>query len=188
MRWSLFIALICLFAAAGCSSGGGKTSDKSADELLKTSAEKFAAVKTFHFALDHENGSTALPLGLRLIEADGDIVMPDRLAADVKAKLASTNVSVKVIGIDNESWMTNPFSRDWQRLPSGFSIWEATDPAAFVNTVARSIKDPKVVGTESVGGVNCQKISGKLDSAALRTAFRSAAPGTTLDVDVWVGN
>jgi len=64
-----------------------------------TSATK--ALKSFHFRLSHENGGTPMLLGLELTSAEGDVGVPDKLAADVRAKAAGVNVSVKVVGIEH---------------------------------------------------------------------------------------
>src|SRR5215211_7301824 len=89
LRSSLaFVALLAVLVA-GCKDGSS-TKDRTAtpSELLSSANQAFAKAKTVHFRLGLQNGSAALPLGLGLSSAEGDIVMPDRLSAEVKAKEA----------------------------------------------------------------------------------------------------
>ena len=71
-----------------------------------------------------------MPLNLELVSAEGDVVVPDKLAADVKSEGARRiNVSVKVIGIGDKTWVTNPFTRNWQSLP-GATLKDIADPGS----------------------------------------------------------
>src|SRR5690606_17131799 len=54
------------------STGSGET----ADDVLQRAADASSLVRSFHFVLLHENGSTPLPLNLSLDSAEGDVVVP----------------------------------------------------------------------------------------------------------------
>ena len=184
----LFVALVSLLLLA-C--GGGDSSEpsggeKTASEILGDASKASASVTSFHFKLSHQNGSTPLPLNLSLESAEGDIVVPDKLAADVKADAAGINVSVKVIGINNETWVTNPFTRNWQRL-GGTNIRDFADPGALVTGLLPEVKDPQIAGREDVDGTSTYRLTGTLDSAALSDALGIAEPGHTVRVEAWIG-
>ena len=157
-----------------------------AEEVLQQASTAAAEVSSFHFVLTHENGSTPLPLSLSLESAEGDVVVPGRLAAEVDAEAAGINVSVDVIGIDDRTWITNPFTRGWQEL-EGTNIRDFADPAALVSGLLPSITDAELSDGGSVDGVQTQLVTGNIESGALREALGIAEPGRTVEVEAWIG-
>lgn len=180
------IAAFLLVACGGGDSSESANTEKTATEILDDASKAAADVDSFHFKLSHQNGSTPLPLNLSLESAEGDIVVPDKLKADVKAEAAGINVSVKIIGIGNQTWVTNPFTRDWQRL-SGTNIRDFADPAALVTGILPAVKDPQIAGLEEVDGTSTYKLTGTIDSAALSDSLGIAEPGQTVTVEAWIG-
>src|SRR5580765_5104872 len=103
-----FLFLLCAFvlvAACGGSSKPSGSQSVTAESVLSNATAALAKVKSFHFHITHENGTTPMPLGLQLVDAEGDVAVPDKLAADVKAKAGPVSVSVKVIGIGDDTWI-----------------------------------------------------------------------------------
>jgi hypothetical protein len=187
----LLIPLLCLLALLpGCSKDKDDApTDTSTDPqaLLTLSLEKFEEAGTFHFRLTHENGTTPLPLNLQLVSAEGDFEIPGKLAADVRARAAgSLNVSVKVIAIDNQTWITNPFTRDWQRLP-GASLRDLADPGTLVSSILPNLTGATVNEGGKVDGVDTYRVDGTLDSGELREALGFARAGHSVGVEVWIG-
>jgi lipoprotein LprA len=184
------VALSALIAAGlGCAGddGGTDTGGLSAEEVVAQSAARFEELESFHFKLEHENGTTEIPLNLGLETAEGDVVLPDRLAANIDADAGPVGVSVKVVAIGDMTWITNPFTRQYQRLPGNTSLRDIADPAALVAAVGRSLRDPRIEGTESVGGVDCYRIKGTIQTDDLEEALSLADSGRTLEVDAWIG-
>jgi hypothetical protein len=167
---------------------GGSTpeGDLTAEEVLQRASAATDDVTSFHFVLTHENGSTPLPLSLSLESAEGDVVVPGRLAAEADAEVTGINVSVDVIGIDDRTWITNPFTRGWQELPNT-NIRDFADPAALVSGLLPSITDPELSDGGNVGGVETHMVTGNIESAALREALGIAEPGRTVRVEAWIG-
>ena len=98
----------------------------------------------------------------------------------------SINITVNVISIDANTWMTNPFSRIWQDLP-GASVKDFADPSALIDTLLMELEDVRLVGSEQVGGVETYRLSGTIDSGALRMALPFAEAGMQVEVEIWVG-
>jgi len=87
-RWLVScLLLFVLFALAvlsvlglllGACGGGSEVEEggplPSAAEVLTKAVERAATMKTFHFRLEHENGVSAIPLGLGLTTAEGDVI------------------------------------------------------------------------------------------------------------------
>jgi hypothetical protein len=175
--------------ACGC---GGKKEDAGgplppAAEVLTKAVERVATMKTFHFRLEHENGASPIPLGLGLSTAEGDVVVPDRLQAKLEAKAGTQPVRVEVIGIGDQAWITNPFNRQWQPLPSGTTIKDVFDPTQGISAAVNALENAEVTAEEEVGGVATYRVEGTVDSAILEAAAPIAEPGLTVKVKVWIG-
>jgi len=186
---TLLLAPLLALALVAC--GGGSESKPSssapaAADLLQKSGAAPRAAKSFHFNFTQENGTMPMPLSFRLVSAEGDYAAPDRIKAGVKAKAGSANVSVDVIGVGDRTWITNPFTRKWQSLPDT-TVADIADPSAVVGALLNGLKDPKVVGEQDIDGVKTYRVSGTIDSSALRTAFSSVEPGYTNNIDLWLG-
>jgi LppX_LprAFG lipoprotein len=193
MRLQLAFAFVLLFIVAACS--GDNDSDApaaatpNAARLLEESATATRNVRSFHFRLTHRNGTTSLPLDfdLDLETAEGDVSIPGRLKGNLRAKASGVlGVSVDVIAIDNQTWITNPFTRNWQRL-SGASLRDFADPAALVNSLLPAVKDAKIVAENEVDGVRTRQIEGRVDSGELEDALGVAEAGNDVKVEVWIG-
>jgi hypothetical protein len=164
---------------------GASNGDLTAEELLEQSVERFRDVTSFHFVLTHENGSTPLPLNLNLVTAEGDIVVPDRMQANVDAEALGLNVTVNVIGIEDRTWVTNPFTRQWQELPNT-NIRDFADPVALVSGLLPAIENPTMSEGGSIGGVDTHRVTGTIQSEALRDALGIAEPGRQVTVQAWI--
>ena len=170
----------------GTASTSGAGGSLTAAEVLQQSTEATAQVSSFHFVLSHENGSTPLPLNLDLDSAEGDVLVPDRMKADVDAKAVGVKVSVKVVGIEDQTWVTNPFTRNWQELPNT-NIRDFANPAALVSGLLPSIQDPKLSDGGSVDGVDTYRVTGTIDSGDLQNALGIAEAGHQVTVEAWIG-
>jgi lipoprotein LprG len=182
----VFIALLAL----SCGDGGDEGTEgplPPANEVLAKAIEAVDGMETFHFRLEHENGASRIPLDLQLVTAEGDVVVPDRLRAKLEAMAGRQTVRVEVIGIGDDGWITNPFNRQWQPLPSGTTIKDVFDPAQGVKVVATSLQDPQVTAEEEVDGVPSYVLEGTVESAVLEAAAPIAEPGFTIRVKVWLG-
>jgi lipoprotein LprG len=162
------------------------TGELTADAVLQQASLAAGEVTSFHFVLSHENGSTPLPLNLELEAAEGDVIVPASLAAEVDAEAVGINVTVRIIGIDGRTWITNPFTRDWQELPNT-NIRDFADPAALVSGLLPSITEAELREGERIDGVETHLITGSITTEALREALGLAEPGRTVKVEAWVG-
>ena len=181
-------ALLLACAACGGGGGGSPTSGPlpSADSVLPVAVEAFEALETFHFNLTHENGTSPIPNGLQLVSADGDVVVPDRMHAAIEAKVGNQTVKVEIIGVGDQGWMTNPFNRQWQPLPSGTTIKDIFDPAQGVKAIIGSLQNAQVTGEEKVGGAQTWHVEGTVQSDVLATAVPISRPGLTVGIEAWI--
>lgn len=186
----LLIPAVCLaLLLIACSKDKTEAPDTTVDPatLLQRAAAAVQDAGTFHFKLTHENGTTPLPLNLQLVSAEGDFQVPGKLAADVRAKApGGINVSVKVIAIEDQTWITNPFTRDWQRVP-GASLRDLADPGTLVTSLLPKVNDPTLGAGGEIDGVETLKVEGTIDSGELREALSFARAGHSVRVEAWIG-
>jgi hypothetical protein len=195
-------ALIVLLAAIAIACGGDdKNEEQSAAAtpsqpdpavLAQQAADAMEAVNSLHFLLEHENGGTPIVLNLNMTRAEGDLVKPDRLRADVEAKatqLGNANVNVKAVNVGDELMVTNPFnSRQWVTVPGDNRLASIFDPAAGTTAALRSVKNPRITGEETINGVKVWRIEGDVDAGELQEALSTVAePGYTAKGTAWVG-
>ena len=169
------LAVVAAFLAA-CGGGGSNKPATTGplptpDAVLSKATDAFQSMQTFHFRLEHDNGGSPIPPGLTLITADGDVIVPDRMSAKLDAKAGQQTVNVSVIGIGDQGWITNPFSRQWQPLPSGTSIKDIFDPAQGVKAIIGSLQGAQVTGEESVDGTACAVLD--LAAVSAKLAYRT---------------
>jgi hypothetical protein len=127
-----------------------------------------------------------MPLNLQLVSAEGDVIVPDRLKAEIDARAASVSVGLDVVAIDNQTWVTNPFTRRWQTLP-GATLQDVADPAALISSLLESMQNPEQVGQAELDNVPVVRITGTVDSAVLSAALPIAQPGFSVNTEVWIG-
>jgi lipoprotein LprG len=185
---ALFGAFLLAFTACGGGGGGSPTSGPlpPAASVLPAAVQAFDSLQTFHFSLTHENGTSPIPNGLQLVSADGDVVVPDRMHATIEAKVGSQTVKVEIIGVGDQGWMTNPFNRQWQPLPSGTTIKDIFDPAQGVKAIIGSLQNAQVTGEEKVGGVQTWHVEGTVQSDVLATAVPISRSGLTVGIEAWI--
>lgn len=176
--------------ALGTATGTPARPDPSA--LAMQAADQMEAVKSFHFLLQHENGGTPIVSNLEMTRAEGDIVKPDRLRADVEAvakQLGNANVKVKVVNVGDRALITNPFNpRQWVPLPGDNRLADIFDPGAGTTAALRAAKDLQITGEETLNGVKVWRLEGNVDATALSAvASTIAEPGYKAKGIAWIG-
>ncbi len=157
-------------------------------QLLNDAADRLEKTNSFHWLLEHERGYTPIVLNLQMTRAEGDVVRPDRLRADVDAQLRGVKANVKLLSIGNSAKISNPFvPSQWQDLPTGTKLSDVFDPAAGTTAAVRSVKDPQITGEETIGGKKVWKVEGTLDAASLSALATIAEAGYTVKGTAWIG-
>ena len=193
----LVIVLLLAAALVACGDdkpkGAGTSEDGSPARpdpatLLRQAADRMERANSFHFVLDHEKGATPIVFGLLMSRAEGDVVRPDRLRADVDAAMGGVNLKMKVISIGDVSKITNPFNpAAWQDLPSGTRIGDIFDPAAGTTAALRNVQNPQITGEDTVAGKKVWRVEGNVDAAALSALASLAESGYTTRGAAWIG-
>jgi len=125
---------------------------------------------------------------LALRGADGEAERPDRATADAKVTLAGANVSVKIIAIGNDEYMTNFLTGNWEPAPAGLNYNPAVlfDPDKGIQGVLDKVNDPRRVGTDDISGSTAVHVTGTVARAAVEPMTGNAFSSDPIDFAIWV--
>lgn len=87
------------------------------------------ALESLHFSLQQSGAPAYVDADQSLVfrRAEGDFESPARMRATVKLMAASLVVEVHTVALDEEQWVTNILTGQWEKLPVGWGL----NPAAF---------------------------------------------------------
>lgn len=189
VAFAILAVVLPLAASCGDDDDGEDTgADVDADVVLARAADEFGAIESFHFTLDHENGTTPIVFDLGLDRAEGDLVAPGRMHAEIEAEQGPIRVEVEIIAIEDDLWLTDPFgSGVWQKIEEGIDVRDIFAPDIGLPELLRNAFEPRVTGRERVDGVQTYRIEARVDAGALAAIAPVAEPGVDVPVTVWIG-
>ena len=182
--WRFIVVLLLLLV--GC----GQADTPDATQLADAGATAFEAVETFEFDLQVTDGTSAPINDISIISAVGQTERPEKLQADLKARLAGAPIAVniKAIIIGEEAWVTpNPFNvQQWEQV-EGTEGLAAFSPAQGVSDVLRGMRELEYVGAEEINGIATHHIRGIADTSTLNAITGGVATAGEVTVDLWLG-
>jgi hypothetical protein len=177
---TMFAAAVAPAALSSLRSAGAQD----AAALLKQSAAAMAALQSFAFSMTTVQGKSVLLGNLELQAVDGVVQRPDRFKADITLGASIVSVTVKVIGVGADVWVTNPLSaaETFVKATSAGGDSSADTLASLLNpdriflAAVEAIQSPAIAGTEQVDGVDTTKITGTVDLSSLPVVGAIASP------------
>ena len=178
-------AILLVTLTAGCGGGGGGGGEP-ADELVAESVAKTSAVRSFHLVIDVENGEQS-DSGLNLEFVDGDVQVPDRMQARVGGTFAGIEISTDLIVVGDTYFLKVPFGNTWRKievetLPAAFF-----DPEKGILAVIQGASGLEMAGSDEVGGVDCDRVTGKVVAQDLKPLLNTAEGTQEVDMELWIG-
>ena len=156
-------------------------------EIISQAGEKLGSISSFHFVLDHNGGGTPISGGIEMTKADGDVVKPDKLKMTITGAAMGMTIEVQLITIGDQTYMTNPFTSQWDLLPNDFKVLSVFDPNSGIAAILKGLNNPNKLNDEPIQGVNCYHLSGGIDSGKLSSITGSSVQGVNIATEVWVG-
>jgi hypothetical protein len=182
-RLAATLILLALIAA-GCGGGGGD--GQSAEDLVAESAERTGEVQSFHFTLDVQNVPITAE-GLQITSAEGDVVVPDRAQADVTGNFAGVSLTTQVVAIDDDVWLRNPLTGDWETIDVSTTPVALLDPTKGILGVMAGVSGAEDAGTDDLDGTKVRKVSGTAETAAVAPLVAVSADEGEVPVTLWIG-
>src|SRR5437588_11242175 len=188
----LFLASVLLFT--GCSlpwqhSNTVANSPKPTTKQLIAALQKnFRNVSAFHVTMQVNNPGKATTDGIELLNANGDIVMPDKVKAQATVMLSGQSITVNLISVANNQFITDPITGQW-RVVKGL-----LDPRTLTNPdtgIASLIGKGQNVSKPADDNVNCRQcclVTGQIDAKYLAFFTGGGVPaGSMLQMSTCIG-
>ena len=187
---SLFITLSATIASAAQPAPGTPATPDAATALLQATSARLAQTSSLHFTIkvdgdayidDHDT--------IRLIEAEGDVVRPDRVIASFKVNVLNTvNASVSMITIGDQHWSTDLISGKWVSAPAEFSYDPGIlfDNSVGIGPVMAQVTNATIVGEESIDGRNVTHVHADVPQSMIGGITSNTMVGDPISVDLWI--
>jgi hypothetical protein len=156
-------------------------------EILSKSSQAMQALNSYHFALDQTGGGTPLGIGLEMNKAVGDIVRPDKMQTTVSGTFSGMALTVQIISAGGTTLMTNPLNGNWEQLPAQFNVLGLFDPNTGIAAIMNGVSNVTRLADVNSSGVLSYHLSGNINSEALNAITGSSIKGTSIGVEVWIG-
>ncbi len=158
--------------------------------ILDRASAALADTNTMQFDLEIDGDSWIDPAHtMRLISAKGNLERPDKVDVEFQVNLlGAQNVSIRMITIGEKSWTTDLLTGKWGASPPEFGYNPAVlfDNQKGLGPVAGRLKDPKVEGSEKVGGRDAWRISGTVDKATIDPLTSGVVGGDEVGITLWI--
>jgi outer membrane lipoprotein-sorting protein len=128
-----------------------------------------AGIQSFHFEMTTPSGKSLVVDQLELAGIDGDIQRPDRFRVSFTAKASIVSITVKVIGIGTQLWVTDPMARDeaWIEVSTGdvgaVPLPDILNPDRLLQSAVDVIQEPTIAGQEEIDGTMTTRVEGMFD-------------------------
>jgi lipoprotein LprG len=180
----LFVGIVA--AVGGCTSGGatGTATLPAASTLLASAGNSTRSVSSVHFSIV-VNGT--LP-GVPIQNADGDLNAQGQAKGNAKIALLGQLTQVDFVLVNRTFYLKGP-TGGYQKVPASIAgnLFDPTailDPNRGIAKVLSQTQGAQTQARESVGGVDCYRITGKVDKGVVAALI----PGINQNVNatLWV--
>jgi hypothetical protein len=179
---STLLAAVVL-GLAGCGGGGAK--GPPATQIVAAATKATSAERSFHFVYDEQHGP-ASKKGLHLIFAEGDVVLPGKVKADVQGTLLGLPLRSALVVVGGRYYLRNPFTQAWQTVDVATNPVAFFDPAKGVLAVIAGATQVKSAGSEKIAGQDAYHVKGKVPVSAISPILGNPPSPKLVDVDLWI--
>jgi LppX_LprAFG lipoprotein len=157
-------------------------------QLLAALQKKFRSVSAFHVVLKTGNPGPATANQVEILNADGDIVMPDKIKAQASVLLSGQAVTIDLISIGSNQYITDPITGQWRPVNGILDPRILTDPNTGILSLVGKVQHLTQPTDDSVNGVPCWRVTGLLDAKELAFFTGGGVPaGTMLQTSACIG-
>ncbi|GAC1481529.1 MAG: lipoarabinomannan carrier protein LprG [Ktedonobacteraceae bacterium] len=191
--------LICLMLLAGCAfphyrhvthhiTRPAKGQKPDTQQLLAALQKNFRTVSSFHVLMQVQNAGPAQGAEVQIRNANGDVVMPDKVKAQASVTLSGQNVDVNLVSIGNTQAITDPLTGQWRVIKGVLDPRTLTNPDTGIISLLGKMQHVSQPVADSVNNAPCWRISGQLDAKYLAFLTGSGVPaGTMLQTSACIG-
>lgn len=192
---ALLLCAACLLLVAGCSLPWQRNTPSSglgprptAQQVLATMQKNFRSVSSFHLTMKTSNLGNTDASQLVIRDADGDVAMPDKIRAQASVLLSGQAVTVNLISVGTQQFITDPITGKWEVVKGVFDPRTLANPDTGIIALASKLQNVTGPTDDSVNGTSCWRVNGLLPAKDLATLLGGSAPaGTMLKTSICAG-
>src|SRR6266516_3231331 len=132
----IILCLTCILLISGCSfpwrqhssASSANTPIPTTQQLLANLQKNFRAVSSFHVILQVKNPGPAPSDRVHIRTANGDVLMPDKVKAQASVMLSGQPVTVNLISIGSNQFITDPITGQWRVIKGVLDPRTLTNP------------------------------------------------------------
>ncbi len=187
--------LACTLFIAGCSlpwQRGQNTvtlgAKPTAQQLLTALQKNFRNVNSFHVVMNVQNPGPVRQGQVQIRTANGDIVMPDKVKAQATIILSGQAVTVNLISIGSNQFITDPITGQWRVIKGVLDPRTLTNPDTGILSLINKVQNVSDPVSDTVNGVPCWRVKGQLNAKYLAFFTGGGVPaGTMLQTNACIG-
>lgn len=160
----------------------------SAHDIVTKAVARTTTLRSAHFKLDVTKGYVLVGPSLRVLKAEGDIALHDRLRVRARVDVGAAIVETDLIQVAGDSFYLDPFTTRWQRLGQGLTVVPLLDPERGVANLIRSARDVRVEARETVDGAAGWRVRGRLRPADVTALLGGDPVAEDVAVEAVVGD
>jgi hypothetical protein len=189
-----FSTIIGLFSLISCGGSAVKQVTPSptpvtAQSVLDQASQQFESVNSLHFELQVD-GSVPLDQNgtIKLHSASGDLKRPNSAKAKAKVTFLGANLSIDMVSVGSDQYITNPVSGKWEKAPSdlGYDPAVLFDDNQGIAHVLKNVQSPTIAGSDNVDSKDAYHIKGTVRKQDVQPIAGGAINSDTVPVDIWV--
>ncbi|GAC1435107.1 MAG: hypothetical protein NVSMB65_09090 [Chloroflexota bacterium] len=167
--------------------GQGSAAAPAPEALLHEAVGKLQASRSFRFRYDVDYGN-AQPTGSGLIiqSAQGIVVRPSSLSAQIALLTQQGAVSSQVVETGGKTYLLNPLTNTWGRVQGGFNPSSIFDPSRGIRRLLARLSGVTPAGAAVVNNRAAWHISARVAGSALSLLVGSRPQVATVPIDVWI--
>ncbi len=160
----------------------------STQQLLTNLQKNFRNVSSFHVVMKVDNPGTPTAQQVQIRNADGDVIMPDKVKAQANVMLSGQAVTVNLISVGDNQYITDPITGQWRVIKGVLDPRTLTNPDTGIISLVGKVQNLSAPTDDSVNGVPCWRVTGQLDAKYLAFFTGGGVPsGTMLQTTACIG-
>jgi hypothetical protein len=192
---ALIFALAGGLLLAGCSlpwqhttPSSGLGPAPSAQQVLAALQKNFRSVSSFHITMKTDNLGNTDASQIVIRQADGDVVMPNKVRAQANVLLSGQAVTVNLVSVDSHQYITDPITGQWRVVTGMLDPSVLTNPNTGLVALAGQLQNITGPTDDNVNGTPCWRVNGLLPAKDLAFFTGGGVPaGTMLKTSVCAG-
>lgn len=157
-------------------------------QLLTALQKNFRTVSAFHVVMQVQNAGPATQDQVQILNANGDVIMPDKVQAQATVILSGQSVTIKLISVGDNQFITDPITGQWRVIKGVLDPRTLTNPDTGIISLVNKLQNVSQPTSDTVNNVPCWRITGQLNAQSLAFFTGGGVPaGTMLQTSACIG-